>query len=30
VHDLADLNPTFEQAASGSLKVRNDEIDVAK
>ena len=30
VADLTDLDPTFEQAAPRSLKVGDDEIDVAK
>jgi len=30
VLDLADLDPTFEQAAPRGLKVRDYEIDVAK
>jgi len=30
VPDLTDLDPTFEQAAPRGLKVRDDEIDVAK
>jgi hypothetical protein len=30
VPDLADFDPTFKQAASRSLEVGDDEIDVAK
>ena len=30
VPDLTDFDPTFEQATSRSLKVGDDEIDVAK